>query len=80
MISRYRFLARRFRNIVYSVKNPELRLLDLAMVTRIARYCSGGSGFTKPERYHQYETNRISYAIRLKSNGILRGPASDLAE
>ena len=38
----------------------------------------GDSGFTKPELYHQCETNGVSYAIRLKENGILRELASDI--
>lgn len=40
----------------------------------------GDSGFTKPELYHQCETNGVSYAIRLKENGILRNLASDIEE
>lgn len=36
----------------------------------------GDSGFTKPELYHQCETNGVSYAIRLKENGKLRELAS----
>ena len=38
----------------------------------------GDSGFTKPELYHQCETNGVSYAIRLKENGILRELASHI--
>ena len=38
----------------------------------------GDSGFTKPELYHKCETNGVSYAIRLKENGILRELASDI--
>lgn len=40
----------------------------------------GDSGFTKPELYHQCETNGVSYAIRLKENGKLRELASDIDE
>ena len=38
------------------------------------------SGFTKPELYHQRETNGVSYAIRLKENGNLRKLASHIDE
>ena len=40
----------------------------------------GDSGFTKPELYHQRETNGVSYAIRLKENGNLRKLASHIDE
>jgi len=40
----------------------------------------GDSGFTKPELYHQCETNGVSYAIRLKENGPLRELASYIDE
>lgn len=40
----------------------------------------GDSGFTKPELYHQCETNGFSYAIRLKENGNLRKLASHIDE
>lgn len=40
----------------------------------------GDSGFTKPELYHQCETNGVSYAIRLKENGSLRKLASHIDE
>ena len=40
----------------------------------------GDSGFTKPELYHQCETNGVSYAIRLKENGSLRELASHIEE
>ncbi len=40
----------------------------------------GDSGFTKPELYHQCETNGVSYAIRLKENGNLRKLASHIDE
>ena len=36
------------------------------------------SGFTKPELYEQCEANGVSYAIRLKENGILRNLASNV--
>lgn len=38
------------------------------------------SGFTKPELYEQCETNGVSYVIRLKENGILRGLAASIEE
>ena len=60
-------LMRRFRKVVYSIKKPELLL-------------RGDSGFTKPELYHQCETNGVSYAIRLKENGNLRRLASYIDE
>ena len=40
----------------------------------------GDSGFTKPELYHQCETNGVSYVIRLKENGCLRELASHIDE
>ena len=137
-------LMRRFRKVVYSVKKPEMLLLDLdstllntyghqegegfnfhyqnrgyhplvcydgitgdllkielrngtdysstgvteflqplldefgAEYPDIPLLLRGDSGFTKPELYHQCETNGVSYAIRLKENGILRELASDI--
>ena len=40
----------------------------------------GDSGFSKPELYHQCETNGVSYAIRLKENRTLRKLASHVEE
>lgn len=40
----------------------------------------GDSGFTKPELYHQCETNGVSYAIRLKENSTLLKLASHIDE
>ena len=40
----------------------------------------GDSGFTKPELYHQCETNGVSYAIGLKENGNLCKLASHIDE
>lgn len=137
-------LMRRFRKVVYSVKKPEMLLLDLdstllntyghqegegfnfhyqnrgyhplvcydgitgdllkielrngtdysstgvmeflqplldefgAEYPDIPLLLRGDSGFTKPELYHQCETNGVSYAHRLKENGILRELASDI--
>ena len=46
----------------------------------IPMFLRGDSGFTKPELYSLCETNAVSYAIRLKENGILRGLASEVEE
>lgn len=46
----------------------------------IPLFLRGDSGFTKPELYHQCETNGVSYAIRLKENGSLRKLASHIDE
>ena len=139
-------LMRRFRNVVYSIKKPEMILLDLdstllntyghqegegfnfhyqdhgyhplvcydgitgdllkIQLRNGTDYSStgvmdflqplldefgndypdiplllrGDSGFTKPELYHQCETNGVSYAIRLKENGNLRKLASHIDE
>lgn len=143
-LNQFYALMRRFRKVVYSVKKPEMLLLDLdstllntyghqegegfnfhyqnrgyhplvcydgitgdllkielrngteysstgvmeflqplldefgAEYPDIPLLLRGDSGFTKPELYHQCETNGVSYAIRLKENGILRELASDI--
>lgn len=143
-LNQFYALMRRFRKVVYSVKKPEMLLLDLdstllntyghqegegfnfhyqnrgyhplvcydgitgdllkielrngtdysstgvmeflqplldefgAEYPDIPLLLRGDSGFTKPELYHQCETNGVSYAIRLQENGILRELASDI--